>query len=239
MMCPRPSLAACLALVLVSVHGAALADAGTIVAKSGTVSVVRGGQSLPADVGFGVAAGDVINTGADSKAQVVFKDDSVFAIPAEGSLRVDSFAPRNRDTGTAGEAIFSLLRGGFRTVTGLIGKTKGDRYEVRTGMATIGVRGSGYASILCAASCAETARVPAGLYVKADKGLITLKNAHGALSLRPGQVGYVASSDTGPVRVDRSPFDLPKFSTSFSVDFDLLLDPPRIEQDVPASPSLP
>ena len=53
-------------------------------------------------------------------------------------------------------ALFSLLRGGLRTVTGLIGKLTPDRYRMRTRVATIGIRGTGY-DAMCTGPCAAGA----------------------------------------------------------------------------------
>src|SRR5205807_7428942 len=70
-----------------------------------------------------------------SKAQLRMEDDSIFAIPADTSFRIDQF---QKATG-AGTAIFSLIKGGFRTITGLIGKVSGDTYRVNARVATMGV----------------------------------------------------------------------------------------------------
>lgn len=51
-------------------------------------------------------------------------------------------------------AVFKLLKGGFRTVTGLIGKSDRSEYRVSTQTATIGIRGTDYEVIICDAACA-------------------------------------------------------------------------------------
>jgi hypothetical protein len=67
--------------------------------------------------------------------------------------------------------VLRLLKGGFRTVTGLIGKRGNtDAYKLRAGTATIGIRGTDFSSRLCAtkdcrddeaATKAEAATAPA------------------------------------------------------------------------------
>ena len=53
--------------------------------------------------------------------------------------------------------MFRLVRGGFRTVTGQIGKVDHDRYSVVTTQATIGIRGTHYVLQDCVADeCRET-----------------------------------------------------------------------------------
>jgi hypothetical protein len=52
-------------------------------------------------------------------------------------------------------AFFRLLKGGFRTVSGLIGKADVNAYKVSTPVATIGIRGTDYIVVLCDTACAN------------------------------------------------------------------------------------
>ena len=54
----------------------------------------------------------------------------------------------------ASRAFFSLLKGGFRSISGLIGKINHDEYRVSTPVATIGIRGTDYLVVICDSSCA-------------------------------------------------------------------------------------
>lgn len=56
---------------------------------------------------------------------------------------------------SAPRAYFRLLKGGFRAVSGLIGKSDPAEYRVSTPVATIGIRGTDYLVILCDAACAN------------------------------------------------------------------------------------
>lgn len=56
---------------------------------------------------------------------------------------------------TTSRAYFRLLKGGFRAVSGLIGKSDPAEYRVSTPVATIGIRGTDYLVILCDAACAN------------------------------------------------------------------------------------
>ncbi|NGY04615.1 FecR family protein [Solimonas terrae] len=57
--------------------------------------------------------------------------------------------------GTLQRAFLRLLKGGFRTVSGLIGKTNADDYLVTTPVATIGIRGTDYYAYICDLACAN------------------------------------------------------------------------------------
>ncbi|HUP91876.1 MAG TPA: hypothetical protein VM074_06470 [Solimonas sp.] len=52
-------------------------------------------------------------------------------------------------------AFFRLLKGGFRAVSGLIGKIDRNEYRVSTPVATIGIRGTDYVVVICDAACAK------------------------------------------------------------------------------------
>lgn len=210
---------------------------GTVVTLDGSATIKHRGKSMPAEVASELVAGDTLSTDKHSKAQLRFEDDSVFAVVGESDFKVEQFAtPR---AATPGNAIFSLLRGGFRTITGLIGKGKNDTYQVRTAVATIGVRGSAYASVICAGQCPK--QFKDGLYVKAERGVITVANAAGKIELRAGQGGYAESAVKAPIKVKLTPFDIPGFAADFSIDieFETEIEPPRIEPEPPASPSTP
>ncbi len=232
-----PSWFAPLALLVALLAGpvAALADGGTVVQLNGSATIESKGNTLQASVGSRLESGDTLVTGKNAKAQLRLDDDSVFAVVGDSSFKMDQFQLRRQDQG--GNAIFSLLRGGFRTITGLIGKIKNDKYEIRTGVATIGVRGSAYSAVLCKGQCGP--KFKDGLYVKAEKGIIIVSNSHGKIELRVGQIAYVESEFSAPFKVKVSPFNDAVFAADYtlSIEFELEVDPPRIEQEPPASPS--
>lgn len=64
-------------------------------------------------------------------------------------------AANSQSEGTLQRAFFRLLKGGFRTVSGLIGKTNATDYQVTTPVATIGIRGTDYYAYICDLACAN------------------------------------------------------------------------------------
>lgn len=77
-------------------------------------------------------------------------------VKTETELRpVPSTAPSVAAAPTARRAFFRLLKGGFRAVSGLIGKADPAEYRVNTPVATIGIRGTDYWVVFCDAACAE------------------------------------------------------------------------------------
>ena len=104
--------------------------------------------------------GDSIVTGPESYAQVRFADDGLVALKPESEFRIERFNFNGRQDGSE-VAVFRLVRGGFRTVTGQVGRVDHERYSVVTTQATIGIRGTHYVVQLCAAD--ECRDSPEGL----------------------------------------------------------------------------
>lgn len=223
------------ALLLVLAAPAALAGGGTAVSVTGKAVVERNGTRMPLEADAPVYSGDVVDVDDKGSAQLRFEDDSVFVVPGVSRFRVDEFQAPVK--GQGGKAIYTLLDGGMRTLTGLIKGGKG-HYELRTEEATITVQGSAYAALRCQGPCSS--KYKPGLYVKGEAGVITVTNPQGELKLQPGQMAYVALGQA-PVRAARgtTPFDDPLTAGTFAIDFqiDTQVHPPRIEGESSASPS--
>lgn len=117
---------------------------GTLVAQraDGTIKVL-GPKSE-------VLAGDMLITAKDSYAQVQMGDGAQMTLRPHSNLKIETFQFRKEEP-QADNAVLRLLRGGFRTVTGLIGKRGNtDAYKMHAASATIGIRGTDFSSRLCA-----------------------------------------------------------------------------------------
>lgn len=201
-----------LLLGLTLVPAAAHAAAGQVLFALGRVEIDRGGQPLVAQRGTPVEVGDTIRTGPTGLAQVRLKDGSLLSLRYGSTMKVEEFslpapapAPQPAATPAAvtpppaagGRSVLRLLRGAFRTVTGLIGKGANDAYQVITPVATIGIRGTDYSAAYCSGDCGAT---PDGLYVGVSNGQIELNNGAGQLVLSNDQYGYVKDDASPPDR---------------------------------------
>lgn len=103
-----------------------------------------------------VQEGDTLVTGQGSYAQVLMNDGSKLTLRPNSNLQIAAFK-FNKDVPQQDNMALRLLKGGFRTVTGLIGKRGNpDAYSLRAAGATIGIRGTDFTSRLCATqNCAE------------------------------------------------------------------------------------
>lgn len=134
---------------------------GTLVAQraDGTIKVM-GPKSE-------VLAGDMLVTAKDSYAQVQMNDGAQMTLRPHSNLKIEEYQ-FNKQEPKSDNAVFRLLKGGFRTITGLIGKRgNADAYKVRAASATIGIRGTDFSSRLCATqNCRDDELADAGKIVK-------------------------------------------------------------------------
>ncbi|HEY8242042.1 MAG: FecR domain-containing protein [Vicinamibacteria bacterium] len=145
----------------------AFAQAGRVVMAVGDVAIVRGADRVRVSAGANVGVGDAIVTGNDGHTQVRFADDALVAIKPGSEFRIEAYTFNGRADGSE-RAVFRLVRGGFRTLTGQIGQVNRDTYQVLTTQATIGIRGTHYQLEVCGANvCRESPNDPPaapGLY---------------------------------------------------------------------------
>jgi hypothetical protein len=138
---------------------AAAADVGRVILSAGETTAVRQGQIVRLANGTMVQDADVLRTGPQSNMQVRFEDDSYVSLRENSEVRIDQF----RFNGGKGDesAFFSLLKGGLRAVTGLIGRTNHENYRMDTPTATIGIRGTDFALTHCQGDCRNPDGTPA------------------------------------------------------------------------------
>lgn len=188
-------------------------DGGNIVGVTGDVKIVRANTLLTAECdidtpignvknGSALQVGDVIQTGEVGHIHWTLQDDSLFVMPRKSSFRIDAFSQAS--AGKDGKAIFMLLKGGFKTVTGRVGTKRGDTYEVRTPMATITIQSlddpsalKGYTVVLKKGGRYRHPHLD-GLYVRVDQGEVKV----GMLVFSAGQIGFVDEKGSKPVSAD-------------------------------------
>ena len=147
--------------------------AGKVLTADGDVLVLRGSQILRLSRGAAVESGDQIHTGTDGKVLIVFTDSGLVWIRANSDFVVDeySYAQGGREA-----AFFSLLKGGARSVTGLIGRRTRSNFRLRVPVATIGIRGTDFSVVMCQRDCRDSDGTAAakGLYGEVIQGRIAV-----------------------------------------------------------------
>jgi hypothetical protein len=113
--------------VVTSVTGSAQVQTG-----AGSPRVLRQGDE--------VRQGDTVSTAANSSLVLKFDDGEVAALTQNSRMVITAYQyqPETR----AGNVLLSLVTGGMRAITGLIGRTQPERVAYRAATATIGIRGT-------------------------------------------------------------------------------------------------
>lgn len=191
------------ALLQIWLVSTAFAAAGVVTNMSGVVFVKQADgkvKSLFEQSEFN--EGDIISTEKNSYVRLKFNDGGELTLRPETTMKIDRFqyseAEPDKDS-----FVMSLVKGGFRTITGLVGKRGNrDAYKLKTATATIGIRGTFYGGIYCTNNCGG---IPPGLYLEVMEGAINASNGGGGLDYTAGQFGFVDSFEKTPVLLPADP----------------------------------
>ncbi|SDH19263.1 FecR family protein [Propionivibrio dicarboxylicus] len=194
-------LAAC---CLASVAGAQEVVIGTVTHLSGVFSVQRAdGAAKMLSVKSEIREGDLLKTEDDTYARIKFVDGGEVVLRPNTQFKVEKygFAPDDADKDNVA---VSLLKGGMRAVTGLVGKRSRDKVNYSTAVATIGIRGTNLGALFCQNDCGGIPTVtgappPNGLHVDVAQGAIVVTNGAGTQQLNAGQFGFVGGPAQPPV----------------------------------------
>ena len=116
--------------------------AGTVVQLSGPLFAKKANGNVKAlAVKSEVENGDTLMTEKNTYALVRFIDNSEITLKPGTTLAVENFS-FDKDKQEGDRASFNLLKGGLRSVTGLLGKRNKEKFELKTPSATIGIRGT-------------------------------------------------------------------------------------------------
>ena len=201
-------IVAAIALLLAAVPGFAQ-QAGKAVTVTGVVSIERpDGVVRLAAPGAALAAGETVRTEAASQARLDLADGTQIAIRPSSAFKLERYRFAV-DRPAEDNVALRLLKGGLRTLTGLIGKRKPTAFEFSTTTATIGVRGTDFVARLCGDDCAvENKRVagapvpPAPNYagkVFSLNGTLRAARTGGVVALKAGDTVYSSDTlETGP-----------------------------------------
>jgi hypothetical protein len=91
----------------------------------------------------------VIEDYVDSRAAAVSAPPPAAVAAPAAVPAVIAGTPAPGESSAGSRAFFRLLKGGFRAVSGLIGKADQNEYQVSTPVATIGIRGTDYLVVIC------------------------------------------------------------------------------------------
>ncbi len=216
------------ALLLALAPLAAAADAigiGTVVMLTGKATALGSdGTVRRLAKNDSVFAGDLVNSGFGSYVNLRFSDGAFFLLRPDTRFQIEQYeyaaasaapaaaAAAVPAAGTAAplvvapqalagnsRAFFRLVKGGFRSVSGLIGKLNRDDYRVSTPVATIGIRGTSYSARLCEGACEDREQIvtqlrSVGKSVAADDTLLVTTVDDGQIELQSSTATTVQSA---------------------------------------------
>jgi hypothetical protein len=200
-------------LVLTAVfasHGAQAQSSkvGVAAAVKNRVEGTVGGGTRPLSSGSDVFAREVVRTGEQSTAQLLFLDETSLSIGPQSEVTLDRFVydPHRG----AGSVVLNATRGAFRFATG---SQQPSSYQVRTPVATVGVRGTLYDLYLAKNAQGQTVLV---LILVQGATFVTFGGKTFELN-KPGQALII----TPPGQVQLVNWDSSLFSVIANVPFPL------------------
>ncbi|MFT6033387.1 MAG: hypothetical protein ACI854_001921 [Arenicella sp.] len=193
-----------LSLVIISavLSSTSYASNGTVILAKGVVTATGVDKSSRVLAKGGpIQEGDIINTANKSFAVIRMLDNTKLTLKPGTTIAIGKFSIEKGKE----EACINLVKGGLRTVTGLIGKRRPDSFQVDTPIASIGIRGTDFITRICAgdeciideqelsfgeygaAAASESAEIaelinqqlPEGLYSSCETGSIVMSKCAG------------------------------------------------------------
>lgn len=114
---------------------------GTVIFKSGDVSITRADNTVAqAEKNTALNAGDTLET-RDGRVQFSLVDGGKVSLQPNSIFKINKYEFSGKEDGSE-FAFVELIKGGLRTITGLIGHKNRERYQLKTAVATIGIRGT-------------------------------------------------------------------------------------------------
>jgi len=185
-----------LALISAAFVGQVQAAAGRVEFAIGPATVVgTDGSTRPAARGTELDTGDTVRTN-DGRVQVRMTDGAYISLQPNTEFGIKNYKFEGKTDGSE-NALYSLVKGAMRTVTGLIGRINRNRYQVTTPTATVGIRGTGGVIQVLQ---------DGGTLVRGTSGIWFLANPAGTIDI-PAGVSGVAPAD--PRRPPQETVDIP------------------------------
>ena len=170
---------------------------GSVIAARGNAfAIYTDKKRRDIKTGSDILAGDRLYTGVDGYMRMKMIDDASIELRCNSEMLIESY----KMVPNGNSSVIHLLKGSLHKVTGKIGKNITDRYELRTPVATIGVRGTEYAvRVLQSHGCGGTVDVDTdGMFIKVSKGEIDLSNQSGDSILATGNAALITTNTTQP-----------------------------------------
>ncbi len=160
---------------------------------SGNVAAISAdGKSRALAKGSEIEVGETISTQA-GRAQLRFSDGAYMSLQPQTEFKVEEFKFSGKPE-ASDNIVMNLLKGGMRTITGLIGRNNRNAYRLKTDVATIGIRGTEY-----------TVKYTNSIEVFVADGVVSVENQSGSFTVPGGTGVMVSNQQTPPQQSDQKP----------------------------------
>ncbi len=149
--------------------------AGKVIFVSGAVTVKHADAfAVAATRDMSLNAGDTIET-QEGRAQFSLLDGAKISLQPNSVYKINRYEFSGKEDGTE-YAFTELIKGGLRTISGWVGHKHPERYQLKTAVATIGIRGTEYTVNLTGNN----------LLMTTNSGSVDVCNAAGCLNATAG-----------------------------------------------------
>lgn len=176
---------------------------GVVVESSGSVLAVdKRNVSRKLANGTPVFLGDKIITGENGLVRLRMIDEAILDLRCFSIMVIEKYALNVSHR----KSILNLLQGSLKAVSGKIGKLTKDVYQLKTPLASIGIRGTEYAlRVFQSKGCGGTIDADDGLYLEVINGLVDVYNEAGREVIAKGEAVSVPLPKAMPRKVKIKP----------------------------------
>ena len=171
-----------------------------IKARGKTFAISSKNKRRELDIGSEIFIGDRLFTGVKGFMRLRMIDEAKIDLRCNSEMLVEDYQLLR----AGNRSVIYLLKGSLRKITGSIGKVANDIYEMKTPIATVGVRGTDYAiRVLQSHGCDGSLDVNSdGMFVRVNSGAIDLKNKAGTTGLGEGDAAHLTGDNANPQAIN-------------------------------------
>ena len=175
-----------------------------------------------------IVSDTLVSTGDKSAAMLRFEDGETVTMQANSIFKVREYRYDAKKIGNS-NIVFSMLKGGMRFITGLIGQRRKQAFRLLTPNVTIGIRGTDF----------MVAMADNSLYSQVLTGKIAMTNAAGMKTVGAGQSAVAASSGALAALVPASTIPAGTFSELLAIPVQPSAIPAPAPEPTPVVPAEP
>ena len=173
----------------------ALANTGQVTHLSGTLSAKKAdGTVRILSLRSEVTSGETLSTETGTYANIRFADGANMTIKPNSAIKIEQM---KYDPSKPKEDSFvaTLVAGGLRMITGLLGQRSRGSFRMSTPTATIGIRGTTFNVDDCSSGGPGCSDLAPGVYVGVTDGSVEVANPAGSIVLGVGQYAVVPPNE--------------------------------------------